>query len=250
MNKIVLNDKYEEDINNSIIVKNDNGKLNITFMENSSLILELYNNINLDININSNVEAKLYIIKQENINNIIENYNLLENSYLNIKKFNDVLSIDEDINISLNGLNSKIDYDFKTISKNIENYNLKIMHNYSKTNANISNKGINISNGLLTFDVSAYIENGKTACKTSQNNQIINETNNKCMIKPKLYISEYDVEASHSAHIGTFDENVLFYLKSRGIEENEAKKLLIKGFLLNNLEEIEIANNIILKYWR
>lgn len=250
MNKIVLNDKYEEDINNSIIVKNDNGKLNITFMENSSLILELYNNINLDININSNVEAKLYIIKQENINNIIENYNLLENSYLNIKKFNDILSIDEDINISLNGLNSKIDYDFKTISKNIENYNLKIMHNYSKTNANISNKGINISNGLLTFDVSAYIENGKTACKTSQNNQIINETNNKCMIKPKLYISEYDVEASHSAHIGTFDENVLFYLKSRGIEENEAKKLLIKGFLLNNLEEIEIANNIILKYWR
>lgn len=250
MNKIVLNDKYEEDINNSIIVKNDNGKLNITFMENSSLILELYNNINLDININSNVEAKLYIIKQENINNIIENYNLLENSYLNIKKFNDILSIDEDINISLNGLNSKIDYDFKTISKNIENYNLKIMHNYSKTNANISNKGINISNGLLTFDVSTYIENGKTACKTSQNNQIINETNNKCMIKPKLYISEYDVEASHSAHIGTFDENVLFYLKSRGIEENEAKKLLIKGFLLNNLEEIEIANNIILKYWR
>ena len=91
-------------------------------------------------------------------------------------------------------------------------------------------------------------------CDVSQNNKIINLTNNECIINPNLYIDEYDVTASHSAWIGTFNSDELFYLMSRGINKNDAIKLLIKGFLTNKMEireeEKELIKNTIDNYWR
>ena len=80
---------------------------------------------------------------------------------------------------------------------------------------------------------------------------VADETENESIIKPNLYIDEYDVEASHSAWIGNFNEQQLLYLKSRGINKKEAEKLLIKGFLTNNLETLkeEIIEKID-NYWR
>ena len=63
------------------------------------------------------------------------------------------------------------------------------------------------------------------------------------MIKPQLTLSlnleifADDVKCSHGCTIGQLDENALFYLKSRGIPEKEAKALLMYGF----------ANNVIAK---
>ena len=77
---------------------------------------------------------------------------------------------------------------------------------------------------------------------------------NKCAINPNLLIDENDVSASHSALIGKFNDEEIFYLRSRGISEKNAVNLLVKGLLLSKLsltnkrkEELE---NIIDKYWR
>jgi Fe-S cluster assembly protein SufD len=48
---------------------------------------------------------------------------------------------------------------------------------------------------------------------------------------PELSILANTVKASHSASVGKIDEEQLFYLKSRGIKENEAKNVIIKGFM-------------------
>jgi len=58
--------------------------------------------------------------------------------------------------------------------------------------------------------------------------------------KPELEIYADDVKCSHGSAIGDLDENAMFYLRSRGIKEDEARALLIEGFLGEMLEEIPI----------
>lgn len=48
---------------------------------------------------------------------------------------------------------------------------------------------------------------------------------------PSLEIEADEVKASHAATISPLDENKIFYLKSRGIPEAEARKLVIDSFL-------------------
>lgn len=48
---------------------------------------------------------------------------------------------------------------------------------------------------------------------------------------PNLEIEADDVKCSHAAAIGKIDEAQLFYLKSRGIPESQAKTLIAQGFL-------------------
>ncbi|MEJ0062003.1 MAG: Fe-S cluster assembly protein SufD [Alphaproteobacteria bacterium] len=48
--------------------------------------------------------------------------------------------------------------------------------------------------------------------------------------KPELEIYADDVKCSHGATIGQLDETALFYLRSRGIPEREARALLIQAF--------------------
>ena len=56
--------------------------------------------------------------------------------------------------------------------------------------------------------------------------------------KPELEIFADDVKCSHGATAGELDENSIFYLRSRGIPEGEAKALLIEGFLDEAVDEI------------
>ena len=47
----------------------------------------------------------------------------------------------------------------------------------------------------------------------------------------KAVLDEYDVDAVHSATIGKFNKNEIFYLMTKGITKEESINLLIKGFL-------------------
>jgi Fe-S cluster assembly scaffold protein SufB len=49
--------------------------------------------------------------------------------------------------------------------------------------------------------------------------------------EPELEIEANQVKASHSASVGKIDKEQMFYLASRGINEQEAKALIINGFL-------------------
>ena len=65
--------------------------------------------------------------------------------------------------------------------------------------------------------------------------------------KPELEIYADDVKCSHGSASGSLDENSIFYLMSRGLNYQQAKELLINGFLLDVVEKItdlEIKNLI------
>ena len=61
---------------------------------------------------------------------------------------------------------------------------------------------------------------------------------------PALEIESAEVQAGHSASVSTVDEDQVFYLTTRGLSEEEAKKEIVKGFLVDLVCEQRIAELI------
>jgi Fe-S cluster assembly protein SufD len=56
--------------------------------------------------------------------------------------------------------------------------------------------------------------------------------------KPQLEIYADDVKCSHGATVGELDPNQLFYIRSRGVPEAEARALLVRAFLTEALDAV------------
>lgn len=255
MNKIILgnneikyelDDKIEYEYVDELI-----NKLKIKILKNTKLeiIVEYLEDIklNIEFSILENVKLELIEIKSNIKTKILNKYNLNKNSKLiNIKAY-DVSTINEKNIVNLNGENSSCNVILKTVSKNLEKYDFTINHNDKNTNSDIITNGLNVS-GNLNIMVTTYIPSGNKNCIANQQNRIINLTDKECIIKPNLLIEEVDVVANHSALIGSFKDEEIFYLQRLGISYEQAVKLLIEGFLKNKISE-KIANNF-KKYWR
>ena len=56
---------------------------------------------------------------------------------------------------------------------------------------------------------------------------------------PQLIINNDDVQCSHGSTTGEIDADALFYMQSRGIKLEQAKKILLNSFLSNLIDEIK-----------
>lgn len=59
--------------------------------------------------------------------------------------------------------------------------------------------------------------------------------------KPQLEIFADDVKCSHGATIGQLDDDAIFYLRARGIDQDEARRLLIYGFANELVDRVTVA---------
>ncbi|MFK5981812.1 MAG: Fe-S cluster assembly protein SufD [Flavobacteriaceae bacterium] len=100
----------------------------------------------------------------------------------------------------------------------------------------------------LYADESTGIFNGKVVVDREaqkinafqQNNNILIDDNATVNAKPQLEIFADDVKCSHGCTIGQFDEDALFYMRSRGIAQKEAQALLMYAFANTVLETVKI----------
>jgi Fe-S cluster assembly protein SufD len=79
------------------------------------------------------------------------------------------------------------------------------------------------------------------------NPNLILDDNARADSIPGLEILADDVRCSHGATIGQIDENEVFYLKSRGIPEEDAEKLLVAGFfnpVIDNIQEEKVKEKL------
>lgn len=60
--------------------------------------------------------------------------------------------------------------------------------------------------------------------------------------KPQLEIFADDVVCTHGATVGQLDEDEMFYLKSRGLNDQQARELLIYAFALETIENIMVES--------
>ncbi len=140
-------------------------------------------------------------------------------------------------------------YYYNNINYDDNEFNIKINHIQSNTHSEIYNHGVNVFNNKLTYYVDGSVPKNSSKCICNQDNQIINMDNGKSTILPILLIDNYDVDSNHSAYIGKFRDEEIFYLMSRGISRSLANRLLLQGFLINSdsieLEKInEFVNEI------
>jgi len=83
----------------------------------------------------------------------------------------------------------------------------------------------------------------KDAQKTSAfqtNRNILMSKTAKMRTKPQLEIYADDVKCSHGATIGQLDETAMFYMRSRGISEREARLMLMYAFTGDVIDNIRI----------
>lgn len=62
----------------------------------------------------------------------------------------------------------------------------------------------------------------------------------RMVARPELEIYADDVKCSHGATVGQLDQNALFYMRTRGIPESEARMLLMFAFMADVIEGIRI----------
>lgn len=185
---------------------------------------------------------KQYILKsnEELILELNDNDNyefiLNENSYLKLSQKYNKKEINKTIDINLNGINSKVDYFLSTLTNVNQTFTLNVNHNNKNTISNVINHGVVLNDSKLEFIINAKIDKGNTKSILNQESKIITMGKNNSIIKPNLFIDEYDVEARHAATIGKFNQDNIFYLMTKGLTNTEANDLLIKGFLGDNDE--------------
>ena len=79
---------------------------------------------------------------------------------------------------------------------------------------------------------------------TLYNHNLLLSDESSVNTKPILEIDADDVQCAHGATVGFLDVDALFYLRSRGVEENEARALLIQAFLSEvSVSESESVTN-------
>lgn len=159
-------------------------------------------------------------------------YNVGKNSLLVVYQYG--ININNIVEINLNGENAMVEFHYNMINYDSNTYQITVRHNYPHTESNIYNHGLNVFDHSLKFDINGIVKKESESCICNQENQIINLADGRSTILPNLLIDNYDVVSSHSAFIGKFQEELLFYLMSRGLSRKVSYDLLIKGFLLSS----------------
>ena len=136
--------------------------------------------------------------------------------------------------VNLLGEGSSVEWHLAALSfKNAKKiYETSVNHIGKHTEALMSNYGIARESSKITFTGTSSILNGAEKAKTRQEAKIIVfDPEADGLASPFLKISDNDVVASHAAIVGKLNEEHLFYLESRGLSEEEAKRLIALGYL-------------------
>lgn len=178
-----------------------------------------------------------------NDNNLQLNFTLKNNENKNLY-FIDVLETDINFNLIVNLNNNNLVnciFCSLNIKKYKKNINVYMNHNGNDSFSSCEVFSINKDFSTTDIDLSAKIE-----LKSLNNNciQIIKgillSNDSKIKGKPNLFIDSNNIKAKHSLAIGALNKNHLFYLISKGMNRENAKKLIIMSFfnkLINKIND-------------
>lgn len=207
---------------NKLLVVEDYKKI-----ESGEYNLEYSNNAQLSIN-------NICILHHYDIANNNVSLDLLENSELTLYQAS-ILTKNKKMEVDLKE-NSKFRLNILIINtgKNKLTININMHQNNSK--AEVRLRAIN-TNSNSNLDI---ICNG-TIIKHTENNELLEDLKGLILqedtikISPNMMVSTNEVMANHLVTIGPISEEDLFYLKSKGLSEKKARKLIVEAFIKNIL---------------
>ena len=161
----------------------------------------------------------------------------------------------------LNGENAKCEFtgiSFAGKGQNLDT-GLKVVHNAKNTSSVINSKSISKNGGICTFRSNAHVKsNAKNSKVTVSCESLMLDSMSSSDTIPVCNIETDDTEFSHEAKIGKISDEAIFYIMSRGISEEEAKAMIVRGFAepiskalpleyaveMNNLINLELEGSI------
>lgn len=146
----------------------------------------------------------------------------------------DFIQNGENINSFMNGI---------TIIGNeqLVDHHTAVHHNEPNCKSYQNYKGIFKDKSHGVFNGKVFVD--KIAQKTNayqQNNNILLNEGATIDTKPQLEIFADDVKCSHGCTVGQLNKDAMFYLRARGISENEARALLLYAFANDAMQNIDI----------
>lgn len=230
--------------------------INIVIINSNVTLIENYigkvDACNFTIEIDENSRLNRFSILVDN------NANLKVNRTINNKGYYESMQIDlndyntdsiENVNLlNSEAIGSIIDGIY-AINKANKKYQTNLNHYEANCNSKAQIFAINNDFAHVSIYTDAYIKNGATRSITNQEGRIIN-LSQTCsgIVLPNLHIDENDVEASHSCSVGSLNQDHMYYLQTRGLSENQARSILIKGYfnpIIKNIENQEIVEEIL-----
>ena len=179
-------------------------------------------------------------------NNTLNIINLRDNINLNIKlNTNSVLTInmfdfayDKDIELNIEADdNTTFNLNATFICEG--KYTLKIHNKLYGSNiiSNANIRGINESGGTATILMDGIVAGETKDNVLNEYARIINKSDASSVIIPNLIVNTNEVTANHGVSIGTIRDEEKFYLMSKGINRYTAEMLIEEGFLLSIMDE-------------
>jgi Fe-S cluster assembly protein SufD len=102
-------------------------------------------------------------------------------------------------------------------------------------------KGIIADKGKGVFNGKIFVRQDAQKTDAKQTNQTILLSPDATIdSKPQLEIFADDVKCTHGATVGQLDDEMLFYLRSRGISKSEAESMLVYAFANDIISRVEV----------
>lgn len=119
--------------------------------------------------------------------------------------------------------------------------NSRVWHRAEHTTADLVTRGVLDDHSRSVYE--GVQDVGSMAWDTNsyqRENTLMLSDESEADASPKLIINNHDTEASHSATVGQINQTDLFYMTSRGVNPQAAKNMLVEGFFVPVLDEVEV----------
>lgn len=216
-------------------LENKEQEINVKKDENISLDLTNISDASLTLFLQKNSVCNLRIFFKNQKNSLVLHANLNDNASLNIY-FADFSNDNSSLtsNVILLGEGAKSSFKFSSLVTKNDNkkYSISFSHIGEKTESHLEGYSVNTDTSKLKVEGISHIEKDAIKSKASQKiKAILFDQTSSAIANPILKIDCDDIEASHACAIGSLNDDHLFYLLSRGIALEDAKKLITYGYL-------------------
>ena len=200
-----------------------NHRNQVSLKSQSSLTIDKFQDLNLNFNfcnefIDQEQESK-YIMNTFSASGVI-----LRNDVFN--------------NVNGKNCHSELNGVFAPIEKQHFDNHTTINHFVADCKSFENYKGVIKESGVGVFNGKVIVHQDAQKIEAFQkNNNILLDDESKIYSKPELEIYADDVRCSHGSTTGRFDEEALFYLRSRGISVKKSLELMTLGFINEVIEK-------------
>ena len=151
--------------------------------------------------------------------------------------------IRNNLKVVLNGENAEVNMygmAFTDRKQHVDNFT-QIVHAKPNCRSNQVYKNVldNESNGVFSGQINV-VRDAQNTNAFQQNNNLLLTDDATMQTKPQLIIDADDVKCSHGATVGQIDEEAMFYLRARGIDEDKARMMMMNAFMHEVVQEITV----------